>query len=82
MIGDVDDTRMAARAIHDDERARDGDRRLYAQADLAEFVEALFGKLAELLERPVFACCDRPQPDLAGTCQACRPSWTPISSGP
>jgi len=72
MIGDVDDTRMAARAIHDDERARDGDRRLYAQADLAEFVEALFGKLAELLERPVFACCDSPQPDLAGTCQACQ----------
>jgi hypothetical protein len=64
-IGDVGNPRMAALARH-------GDRRLYAQADLAEFCEALFGNLAELLERPVFACCDSPQPDLAGTCQACK----------
>jgi hypothetical protein len=42
-----------------------------AHADLAPFVEALFDRLAALLERPVFACCDSPQPDPAGTCQAC-----------
>ena len=40
-------------------------------ADLAPFGEALFDQLAALLERPVFACCDSPQPDPAGTCQAC-----------
>jgi hypothetical protein len=65
----VGNTRMAARAIHADRRH--GDRRLYAQADLTPFVEALFDQLAALLERPVFACCDSPQPDPAGTCQAC-----------
>ena len=63
-VGDVGNLRMAAWARH-------GDRRLNAHADLAPFVEALFDQLAELLERPVFACCDSPQPDPAGTCQAC-----------
>jgi hypothetical protein len=65
-IGDVEDTKMTARIRHGD-----GDRRLLAYADLAPFVEALFDQLAALLERPVFACCDSPQPDPAGTCQAC-----------
>jgi DNA-directed RNA polymerase subunit RPC12/RpoP len=44
---------------------------MLAYADLAPFVEALFDQLAALLERPVFACCDSPQPDPAWTCQAC-----------
>src|SRR5512132_277126 len=76
-IGDVEDTKMTARIRHGD-----GDRRLLAYADLAPFVEALFDKLSELLERPVLACCDSPQPDLPGTCRPVRPSWTSISSGP
>jgi hypothetical protein len=65
----VGDTRMAARAIHADRRH--GDRRLYAQADLTPFVEALFDQLAELLERPVFACCDDPTPGEGGVCAVC-----------
>jgi hypothetical protein len=65
-IGDVEDTKVTAWIRHGD-----GDRRLLAYADLAPFVEALFDQLAALLERPVFACCDSPQPDPAGTCQTC-----------
>jgi hypothetical protein len=67
---DVGNTRMTAKARHDDRRY--GDRRLNAQADLAPFVEALFDKLAELLERPVFACCDQPDVDREReVCQGC-----------
>jgi hypothetical protein len=64
-IGDVGDTKMAARARH-------GDRRLNAHADLAPFVEALFDKLAELLEEPVLACCDQPHIAPGGVCEHCR----------
>jgi hypothetical protein len=64
-IGAGGNTRIAARARH-------GDRRLHAHADLAPFIEALFDKLAAMLEVPVFACCDQPQPDLAGVCGSCR----------
>jgi hypothetical protein len=74
-IGDVGNPRMAARALS-------GDRRLSVQVDLAPFVEALSAKLTELLERPVFACCDSPQPTWPGPARPVRPSWTPISPGP
>jgi hypothetical protein len=45
-----------------------------AYADLAPFVEDLFDQLAAVLERPVFACCDSPQPDRPGPAKPAGPS--------
>jgi hypothetical protein len=73
-IGAGGNTQMAARARH-------GDRRLSAHADLAPFLEGLFDRLAAMLEVPVFACCDRPQPTWPGCAGAAAPASTSTRSG-
>jgi hypothetical protein len=64
-IGEQGNLTMTAKALH-------GDRRLNAHADLTGLREALFGELGRLLEVPVFACCDQPQPASGGVCENCQ----------